>query len=391
MFLQDAASVKKIAIWVRIPRLPLELYNSNFLWRIGSGLGTMLKIDRLTSIHSRGQYARICVEMDLDKPLKSFILIRGHRLFLEYEGLHLICFQCGKYGHKATQCGNLAGKEDKEGPSNAQVSRTNNNSQPDVGSNTKNLTTTSQENLGKFGPWMVASRRQRKQQPAKKSAAIKESDKKHTGEGPKSKPSHIPAGSRFTALNSEGMGEYETIRLTEETVVTPVECPMDEGKIPLPEPISQLADKPSEEKDKIPTGNGASHCSPAQRVRNSKKGNNSQNKGKGKVIQVIRDNPMKKKASPKPLKTSLKTGIDLKEEVRVEMEITREEIKCSSQLQNPPDIPKPPLPQSTTIIDSGERNEYFKFGSMTQSQIGEVESSHGQIGMEMPSSSNSAP
>lgn len=59
------------------------------------------------SIHSRGQYARINVEIDLDKPLKSFIMIRGHKLFLEYEGLHLICFHCGRYGHKVGQCDKL--------------------------------------------------------------------------------------------------------------------------------------------------------------------------------------------------------------------------------------------------------------------------------------------
>lgn len=102
MFLQDAALVKKVAVWIHMPKLPMELYNSNFLWRIGSGLGNMLKIDRMTSIHSRGKYARICVEMDHDKPLKAFILIRGHKLFLEYEGLHLICFKCEQYGRKAT-------------------------------------------------------------------------------------------------------------------------------------------------------------------------------------------------------------------------------------------------------------------------------------------------
>lgn len=31
MFLQDVASVKKVAVWIHIPKLPMELYNSNFL------------------------------------------------------------------------------------------------------------------------------------------------------------------------------------------------------------------------------------------------------------------------------------------------------------------------------------------------------------------------
>lgn len=51
MFLQNAQSVKKITVRIQIPRLPLELYNGTFLSRIGSTIGTMLKIDWLTSIH----------------------------------------------------------------------------------------------------------------------------------------------------------------------------------------------------------------------------------------------------------------------------------------------------------------------------------------------------
>lgn len=44
------------------------------------------------------------MEIDLNKPLKSFIMIRGHRLYLKYEGLHLICYSCGKYCHRSGQC-----------------------------------------------------------------------------------------------------------------------------------------------------------------------------------------------------------------------------------------------------------------------------------------------
>lgn len=66
-----------MAVWVRISELPLELYNKTFLSRIGGSLGTFLKMDRLTSIHSRGQFARFCVEMDLAKPLVPYVLLRG--------------------------------------------------------------------------------------------------------------------------------------------------------------------------------------------------------------------------------------------------------------------------------------------------------------------------
>jgi hypothetical protein len=100
LFFQNMEISPRVVVWIRIPKLPLELYNAQFLWRIGSALGNMLKIDQITSIHSRGKYARICVEIDLDKPLAPHIIIRGFKLPIEYEGLHMICFSCGKYGHK---------------------------------------------------------------------------------------------------------------------------------------------------------------------------------------------------------------------------------------------------------------------------------------------------
>ncbi|KAL4330130.1 hypothetical protein AHAS_Ahas13G0369300 [Arachis hypogaea] len=60
----------------------------------------MLKVDRTTSIHSRGKVARICVEINLVKQLEPRILVLGCELHLEYEGLYQICFACGKYGHR---------------------------------------------------------------------------------------------------------------------------------------------------------------------------------------------------------------------------------------------------------------------------------------------------
>ena len=47
--------MKKVAIWIRIQRIPIEVYN-----RVGSSLGKFLKIDRLMLFHSRGKFARMC-------------------------------------------------------------------------------------------------------------------------------------------------------------------------------------------------------------------------------------------------------------------------------------------------------------------------------------------
>lgn len=117
-FLNSARKESKVAVWIRVPELSLELYNQTFLKRLGGSLGTYLKMDRLTSIQSRGQFARFCVEIDLAKPLTPYVLVRGQKIKLEYEGLHSVCFKCGVYGHRMEDCGlyNLASPEMESPP-----------------------------------------------------------------------------------------------------------------------------------------------------------------------------------------------------------------------------------------------------------------------------------
>ena len=95
---------KRIAVWIRIPDLPSELYNVESLRRIGNLVGKTLKIDRTTTLSEKGSFARICVEVNLEKPLLPAFHHFGEDHQILYEGLHLICFQCGKYGHHKDHC-----------------------------------------------------------------------------------------------------------------------------------------------------------------------------------------------------------------------------------------------------------------------------------------------
>ena len=72
--------------------LPVELYAETFLMRVGAKLGTMVKIDQTTSIHSRGKFAHLCVEIDLRRKLVLVITALGREFKVQYEGLHMICF-----------------------------------------------------------------------------------------------------------------------------------------------------------------------------------------------------------------------------------------------------------------------------------------------------------
>lgn len=72
--------------------------------RLGAKIRRPMKIDSATSLVSRGHFTRMCIEVDLSKPLvpKFRLDRRIHRI--EYEGLHLIRFGCGKYRHRTKVC-----------------------------------------------------------------------------------------------------------------------------------------------------------------------------------------------------------------------------------------------------------------------------------------------
>lgn len=49
----------------------------------------------------RGKFTRICVEINLTKPVVGKVWLDSHWYKGEYEGLHLICVSCGCYDHLA--------------------------------------------------------------------------------------------------------------------------------------------------------------------------------------------------------------------------------------------------------------------------------------------------
>lgn len=83
---------ERIMAWVRIPCLPIEYYDSNFLMRVGKLIREPMKVDQATSLVSRGKFARICVEVDLTKPLLTKFKLRNQIRHIEYKGLYQVCF-----------------------------------------------------------------------------------------------------------------------------------------------------------------------------------------------------------------------------------------------------------------------------------------------------------
>ncbi|XP_022569820.1 uncharacterized protein LOC111212545 [Brassica napus] len=91
-------------VWVRLSHIPVNFYHKTILMGIAKGLGRPIKVDLTTLKFERARFARICVEVNLNKPLKGSVLINGERYFVSYEGISAICSKCGMYGHLVYTC-----------------------------------------------------------------------------------------------------------------------------------------------------------------------------------------------------------------------------------------------------------------------------------------------
>ncbi|KAH0438322.1 hypothetical protein IEQ34_026108 [Dendrobium chrysotoxum] len=96
------------AVWVRLPQLPLLYWDLTNLTCMANIIGEPLWMDEHTSSWGRSSFARICVRLDLSKPLRPGFWINGvtGRFYqrIEYEGLSNFCFRCGLVDHSVAAC-----------------------------------------------------------------------------------------------------------------------------------------------------------------------------------------------------------------------------------------------------------------------------------------------
>ena len=68
--------------------------------RNGQAIGPVLRIDAHTACGIRGRFARLCVQVNLDKPLAKSLTIGKRNQAILYEGINSLCFSCGRIGHR---------------------------------------------------------------------------------------------------------------------------------------------------------------------------------------------------------------------------------------------------------------------------------------------------
>ncbi|XP_047254092.1 uncharacterized protein LOC124888027 [Capsicum annuum] len=103
-FVPSISKINFIVIWIRLPQLPTEFFDLGILERIGRKIGKLLKVNACTSSLICGQYARICVQMELGKSVKTSITVGNHKQILVYEGEKNLCRLYGCLGHTTHSC-----------------------------------------------------------------------------------------------------------------------------------------------------------------------------------------------------------------------------------------------------------------------------------------------
>ncbi|OMP00911.1 reverse transcriptase [Corchorus capsularis] len=99
-FRPSEAVINSTAAWIRFPELPTEYFDERFLLALGNTIGRAIKVDKTTHFAFRGKFARVCVEIDLNKKLVPNVMVDDRWTRVEYEGLPLFCFHCGYIEHR---------------------------------------------------------------------------------------------------------------------------------------------------------------------------------------------------------------------------------------------------------------------------------------------------
>ena len=163
-FKPSTANVSSIAVWVHLHELPIELYKAKVLKQLGESLGKILRIDAHTAMEARGKYARLYIQIDVNKPLTDTILIGRFEQPVTYEGIHKLCFTCGRVGHTVETCPYMIRRENDQVPM-AEDGRDgvagnscnkHEDQRPPSDSSTP-CTSGKVENEGQYGPWMVVA------------------------------------------------------------------------------------------------------------------------------------------------------------------------------------------------------------------------------------------
>lgn len=147
------ANLSAVAVWIRLPGLPIEYYEPSMLRDIGLAIGSVLRVDTQTATEPKGRFARLCVQVNFDKLIVKLVKIGGIHQLVQYECINALCFTCGRVGHRTEGC-----------PYNTQKL----NDEIEAASSQRAGKEHKESDKGDFGPWiLVTQKRKPKNHPVK--------------------------------------------------------------------------------------------------------------------------------------------------------------------------------------------------------------------------------
>ncbi|KAJ0980100.1 hypothetical protein J5N97_008355 [Dioscorea zingiberensis] len=99
-----------VVLWIQLHHLPTECWTMDNLETVASFFGTVVKIDEKVETDHRTKYARVCIEIDVEQPLKKGVWVKkpysSSSTFVAavYDRLPVFCYKCGIIDHSAGTC-----------------------------------------------------------------------------------------------------------------------------------------------------------------------------------------------------------------------------------------------------------------------------------------------
>ncbi|KAL0014311.1 hypothetical protein SO802_001380 [Lithocarpus litseifolius] len=154
------ASESSMAVWIRLPELPFEYYEGSVLREIESVIRPVLLVDTHIASETRGQYARLCVQINLGKPLVRLLHIGKLDQLVLYEGLNFLCVSCGRVDHRTESCPYTVRSPEGINSTRKETDATGDDkgAKPNAGERTEPM---SEAQEGSFGTWMLVTRKKK--------------------------------------------------------------------------------------------------------------------------------------------------------------------------------------------------------------------------------------
>ena len=97
-----------VPVWLTLKNVPFMFFQCEALYKISKLLGNPIRVDDATANMSRLDRVRVCVELDVSKPLLDSFYLVYLDLQVEikvcYDFIPVFCGNCSKLGHEKKNC-----------------------------------------------------------------------------------------------------------------------------------------------------------------------------------------------------------------------------------------------------------------------------------------------